>query len=174
VSHAFSGRSLPVTQWTGASKWVPVCSPKRSVFQALVEGRLTIVDLTLPLGPPHHARARHAGSRRDGGDIAAGGGCGRESANRQQALVVEHDVHQIARPVAGEGGEAAKIHEDRAVAVEHDDLAIGARQRDSEAHGRGEAHGMLQVKEVRPVADRRSSAATAPMMVTTGTPSSWA
>ena len=33
VSHALSGRSLPVIQCTGASKCVPVCSPKRSVFQ---------------------------------------------------------------------------------------------------------------------------------------------
>jgi hypothetical protein len=33
VSQALSGRSLPVIQWIGASKCVPVCSPKRSVFQ---------------------------------------------------------------------------------------------------------------------------------------------
>ena len=28
-----SARSLPVTQWLGASKWVPVCSPVRKLFQ---------------------------------------------------------------------------------------------------------------------------------------------
>jgi len=33
VSQALSGRSLPETQWIGASKWVPVCSPMRIVFQ---------------------------------------------------------------------------------------------------------------------------------------------
>src|SRR5580704_10611108 len=33
VSQLLSGRSFPVIQWTGASKWVPVCSPKRRVFQ---------------------------------------------------------------------------------------------------------------------------------------------
>ena len=33
VSVALSGRSLPVIQWIGASKCVPVCSPNRSVFQ---------------------------------------------------------------------------------------------------------------------------------------------
>src|SRR5436309_8231037 len=33
VSQAFAGRSLPVIQWIGASKCVPVCSPNRSVFQ---------------------------------------------------------------------------------------------------------------------------------------------
>ena len=33
VSHALSGRSLPVIQWIGASKCVPVCSPIRIVFQ---------------------------------------------------------------------------------------------------------------------------------------------
>src|SRR5205807_5486129 len=33
VSQALSGRSLPVIQWIGASKCVPVCSPRRMVFQ---------------------------------------------------------------------------------------------------------------------------------------------
>ena len=33
VSQALSGRSLPVTQCTGASKCVPVCSPNDSRFQ---------------------------------------------------------------------------------------------------------------------------------------------
>src|SRR6476659_9123763 len=33
VSHDPSGTSLPVIQCTGASKCVPVCSPKRRVFQ---------------------------------------------------------------------------------------------------------------------------------------------
>src|SRR5258707_11174107 len=28
-----SGKSLPVIQWTGASKWVPVCSPVSKAFQ---------------------------------------------------------------------------------------------------------------------------------------------
>jgi hypothetical protein len=28
-----SGRSRPVTQWIGASKWVPVCSPVEMLFQ---------------------------------------------------------------------------------------------------------------------------------------------
>ena len=33
VSHELFGRSFPVIQWTGASKWVPVCSPIVIVFQ---------------------------------------------------------------------------------------------------------------------------------------------
>ena len=33
VSVVLSGSSLPVTQWTGASKCVPVCSPSVIVFQ---------------------------------------------------------------------------------------------------------------------------------------------
>ena len=33
VSHAFSGRCLPVIQCIGASKCVPVCSPIRMAFQ---------------------------------------------------------------------------------------------------------------------------------------------
>jgi hypothetical protein len=28
-----SAPSLPVTQWIGASKWVPVCSPVEMLFQ---------------------------------------------------------------------------------------------------------------------------------------------
>ena len=30
---ATSSLSLPVTQWFGASRWVPVCSPVRMLFQ---------------------------------------------------------------------------------------------------------------------------------------------
>src|SRR4051812_23855618 len=33
VSTALFGRSLPVNQWIGASKWVPVCSPNVTLFQ---------------------------------------------------------------------------------------------------------------------------------------------
>src|SRR4051812_48308328 len=33
VSTALSGSSFPVTQWIGASKWVPVCSPIEKLFQ---------------------------------------------------------------------------------------------------------------------------------------------
>ena len=33
LSVAFCGRSLPETQWIGASKWVPVCSPHEKLFQ---------------------------------------------------------------------------------------------------------------------------------------------
>jgi len=36
----------------------------------------------------------------------------------------------------------------------HDDLAVGAREGDAKTHGRGEPHRVLQVEEVRPVADR--------------------
>ena len=33
LSTALSGRSRPDTQWIGASKWVPVCSPMEMLFQ---------------------------------------------------------------------------------------------------------------------------------------------
>jgi hypothetical protein len=33
VSTALLGKSLPETQWIGASKWVPVCSPMEKLFQ---------------------------------------------------------------------------------------------------------------------------------------------
>ena len=32
-TEATSGWSFPVTQWIGASKWVPVCSPVWKLFQ---------------------------------------------------------------------------------------------------------------------------------------------
>ncbi len=32
-TEATSSRSWPLTQWLGASKWVPVCSPVRKLFQ---------------------------------------------------------------------------------------------------------------------------------------------
>src|SRR5262249_14440443 len=64
------------------------------------------------------------------------------------------DVDQIARPVARERREAAEVHEDRPVAVEHDDLPLRTRQRDAEPYRRGQPHRVLQVEEVRAVADR--------------------
>ncbi|KAG1301883.1 hypothetical protein G6F63_016779 [Rhizopus arrhizus] len=33
VATVLSGWSLPVTQWAGASKWVPVCSEHEKLFQ---------------------------------------------------------------------------------------------------------------------------------------------
>ena len=33
VSVALFGSSFPDTQWIGASKWVPVCSPHEKLFQ---------------------------------------------------------------------------------------------------------------------------------------------
>ncbi|MOA68893.1 hypothetical protein D3C78_1967490 [compost metagenome] len=33
VSTVLSGWSLPVIQWAGASKWVPVCSEHEKLFQ---------------------------------------------------------------------------------------------------------------------------------------------
>ena len=65
-----------------------------------------------------------AGGRGDAGEVAAGRRRRREAADRQQALVVEHHMHEVARPVARERGEAAEVHQDRAVAVEHHDLEL--------------------------------------------------
>src|SRR5580700_11077522 len=43
-STVLSGRSFPETQWTGASKWVPVCSPVSNPFQYQAGPRSSYCD----------------------------------------------------------------------------------------------------------------------------------
>jgi hypothetical protein len=102
----------------------------------------------------HRGCVRHAGGGGDPRQVAAGGRGRRKAADRQQTLVVEHHVDQVPRAISRQRREAAEIHEKRAVAVEYDHLAVRFGQRDAQAHGRGQPHRMLQVEEIRPVADR--------------------
>src|SRR5579872_1867847 len=45
-SVAFCGKSLPVTQWMGASKCVPVCSPQEKLFQYQAGPRLSYFEIS--------------------------------------------------------------------------------------------------------------------------------
>lgn len=55
VSVVLSGRSLPVIQWPGASKWVPVCSPKRNSFQYQEGPPPSNSEMTLMVTPGEEA-----------------------------------------------------------------------------------------------------------------------
>src|SRR5271167_1076960 len=44
LSTVLSGRSFPLIQWTGASKWVPVCSPVSNAFQYQAGPRSSYLD----------------------------------------------------------------------------------------------------------------------------------
>ncbi len=75
-----------------------------------------------------------------------------EAPGGQKAPVVEYDVDQVRGTIAGQRGEGAQIHQDRAVAVQDHDLLLGPVKRQTQADGRRQAHGVLQVEEVLPVA----------------------
>ena len=89
----------------------------------------------------------------DAGEVGAGAGGGREAADGEQALVVEDEVGQVGRRVTGQGAEGAEIHQQGGVAVEDGDLLVGQGEGEAEAHGGGEAHAVLEVEEVGPVAE---------------------
>ena len=99
-------------------------------------------------------RLRDAGRAGDPGQVGAGGGGRGEPADAEQALVVEDDVGEVRRGVAGQGGEPAQVHQHRAVPVEHDHLALRLGQGDAEAHRGGQPHGVLEVEEAGPVPER--------------------
>ena len=53
--------------------------------------------------------------------------------------VVEHDMDQVFRPIGADRRERAHFHQDRAIAVERDNLAARV-QRHAEGHAAGAAH----------------------------------
>ena len=65
---------------------------------------------------------------------------GRLAAGGRVRRVVEADVQQVRGARGRDRGERAQVHQHVAVAVEHDDAAIGTRQRDAEADRRGQPH----------------------------------
>src|SRR6266516_1186706 len=81
----------------------------------------------------HRRAAGDACRGRDSCQVAPRRRRGREAAHGEEALVVEHHMEEVLRAVAGEGRETTQVHENRAVAVEHDDLQLGAAQRQAEA-----------------------------------------
>jgi hypothetical protein len=85
--------------------------------------------------------------------IGASAGGGGESADREETLVIKNDVEEILGFVSREGGESAEIHEQRAVTIEHDDFLMWQGEREAEASGRCEAHGVLQIEKIGAMAE---------------------
>ena len=84
---------------------------------------------------------------------------GRLAAGRVVRLVVEEHVDEVRRALVAERRERAQAHEERAVAVEDDDAAIGTRPREAEAEARRAAHRADHVELVRAVVARVELAA---------------
>src|SRR5207248_10657370 len=72
----------------------------------------------------------------------------------EQAFIVEDHVHKVRGFVACQCAECAEVHQHRAVAIKDDDALLRQAQGQAEAHGRSQPHGVLQIKEVGPVAER--------------------
>ena len=69
----------------------------------------------------------------DTGDITAGRSCARKTTDRQQALIVEHHVHEIPRLVPRQRGEPAEIHQDGSVTIENNNLQFRSAQGNPQA-----------------------------------------
>jgi hypothetical protein len=82
VSHELPLRSLPVTQCTGASKWVPVCSPKFSVFQYHAGPLSSYFEITEMVTPGDAAKI---GGRPITG-VSGPSGCVRSTTRRRPAF----------------------------------------------------------------------------------------
>jgi len=99
------------------------------------------------------ARFWNAGGAGDGFQISAGA-CGRgKAADGEETFVVKNDVEEIFWFVAGEGAEAAEVHEERAVAVEDDNFLSGQGESEAEAGGRGQSHSVLQIEKIGTMAE---------------------
>ena len=69
--------------------------------------------------------------------------------------VVEHDDREIVRLLDPDGREAAQPHQHVAVAGDHRDAAIRARERKSQADHRGGAHRAPEIEIQRMIAAGR-------------------
>src|SRR5579859_4546857 len=79
----------------------------------------------------------------------AAGGCGRgKTADGKQAFVVEDHMHQFLRTITRERCKAAQVHQDGAISIEDHDALLRQAEGQSEAGGRRQSHGVLQIKEI--------------------------
>src|ERR1700751_2701783 len=69
--------------------------------------------------------------------VAAGRGRGRKAPDRQQALVIEDNMHQVLRPISRESGESAEVHQNGAVAVKDTNLLLRQTERQAQSCGGG-------------------------------------
>src|SRR5216683_4016514 len=76
----------------------------------------------------------------------------RMAAIRLVGAVVAHEVEEIGRRRRRDSNQAAEIHEQAAVAIEHDDAPVGPPQRQPERVRGGEPHGAVGqvVERMRP------------------------
>ena len=69
-------------------------------------------------------------------------------------LVVPDDEHEVCRPGPSDRGQRPEVHQQGSVAVDDEDAQFGARQRETEADGRGEPHAAPGVEVGRAIAGR--------------------
>ena len=78
-------------------------------------------------------------------------GRGRLTAGRRVFLVVHHDDDEVRRLQETDGGQRPEVHQQRAVAVEHEHANVGPRERDTQAHRRGKAHAAPRIEILWPI-----------------------
>ncbi len=98
--------------------------------------------------------ALDTGAARDRHDVSGALGGARLLAGDLVDAVVHDDDGQVAWLQHPDGGQAAERHQDRSVAFQRDDAALGLRQRDAERDRTGKPHAAEHVEILRPVADR--------------------
>ena len=77
---------------------------------------------------------------REAGEADATGAGNRVAAVGLVSAVFADEMDEVARRDLGDGHQAPEIHQQAAVAVEHDDALVGASQRQSQRMRRGLAH----------------------------------
>ena len=107
-----------------------------------------------PVDGADGAGLRYAGGTRDAFQVGAGARGGGESADGKETLVIENDVDEVFWFVARERAQGTKVHEERAVSIEDHDFLMGQAESKAETRGRSEAHGVLQVEKIGPMAER--------------------
>src|SRR5258707_7953159 len=98
--------------------------------------------------------ACNAGTARDGDEI--GGRCARRRLRTGDLInaVVPYDDRKILRRALGDSGKASKLHEQRTVAFESEDVAAGLRKCDSERNWDSKPHAAEHVEVLRTLPTR--------------------
>ena len=99
----------------------------------------------------HPVAVGDSGTARDGDNIGAARGRGLLPAGDLIDAVVHDDDGQIARLDHPDGSEAAERHQNRAVAFERDDTALGLGERNAEGDRTSESHAAEHVEILRSV-----------------------
>ena len=129
-----------------------ICTGSRSVVPTpgLLSMR-TAISLGPPLSAAANSRSKSsssaaqaaigdAGAARDGDEIGNRGARGRLAAGDLIEAVVPHHHGEILRRLHGDGGQAAELHQQRAVALERDHVALRLRDGDAQGDRDRQAH----------------------------------